>query len=289
MPRQININGLRALIKHNVIKSLAKEKLTKKQYIATLKKIEIFIDSASIVDLKQKGIVKNIINIALGSKTNNIIKGEGKRKRDQEEEEARRKLFENVNPEKIQQLTLPEASSTAPDALTEPDRTQPHPKERSWISKLIWKDLPHKESKENPKLTPYKSWIDTPYVGSELPSSTDRPRTQHYSRSVPEQDTQRHKMLAHRNTLSEVEKDVGRRRNRQEQEFMKEDEQIRRNAIENEGDILFKGNTRLLGYPTHAQNSASSSSSSSSSSANETAMSSIARRRQALLNKNRNK
>ena len=123
-----------------------------------------------------------------------------------------------------------------------------------------------------------------------MPSSTDRPRTQHYSRSVPEQDTQRHKMLAHRNTLSEVEKDVGRRRNRQEQEFMKEDEQIRRNAIENEGDILFKGNTRLLGYPTHAQNSASSSSSSSSSSsANETAMPSIARRRQALLRKYANK
>ena len=55
MPRQININGLRALIKHNVIKSLAKEKLTKKQYIAILKKIENFIDSASIVDLRQKG------------------------------------------------------------------------------------------------------------------------------------------------------------------------------------------------------------------------------------------
>ena len=54
MPRQININGLRALIKHNVIKSLAKEKLAKKQYIAILKKIENFIDSASIVDLRQK-------------------------------------------------------------------------------------------------------------------------------------------------------------------------------------------------------------------------------------------
>ena len=116
MPRQININGLRALIKHNVIKSLAKEKLSKKQYIATLKKIK-FIDSASIPELKQKGIVKNIINTALGNKSNHIIKGEGKRKRDQEEEEARRKLFENVNPEKIQQLTLPEASSTAPDAV----------------------------------------------------------------------------------------------------------------------------------------------------------------------------
>ena len=100
MPRQININGLRALIKHNVIKSLAKEKLSKKQYIATLKKIETFIDSASIPELKQKGIVKNIINTALGNKSNHIKKGEGKRKRDQEEEEARRKLFENVNPEK---------------------------------------------------------------------------------------------------------------------------------------------------------------------------------------------
>ena len=95
-------------------------------------------------------------------------------------------------------------------------------------------------------------------------------------------------MLAHRNTLGEVEKDVGRRRNRQEQEFMKQDEQIRKNAIENEGDILFKGNTRLLGYPTPAQNS-SSSSSSSSSSTNETAMSGIARRRQALLRKYANK
>ena len=81
-------------------KRLAKEKLTKKQYIATLKKIEKFIDSASIPELKQKGIVKNIINTALGNKSNHIIKGEGKRKRDQEEEEARRKLFENVNPEK---------------------------------------------------------------------------------------------------------------------------------------------------------------------------------------------
>ena len=78
MPRQININGLRALIKHNVIKSLAKEKLAKKQYIATLKKIETFIDSASIVDLKQKGIVKNIINTALGNKSNHITKGESK-------------------------------------------------------------------------------------------------------------------------------------------------------------------------------------------------------------------
>ena len=52
MPRQVNVKVLRALIKHNVIKSLAQEKLTKKQYIATLKKIENFIDSASIVGLK---------------------------------------------------------------------------------------------------------------------------------------------------------------------------------------------------------------------------------------------
>ena len=81
MPRQSNINGLRALIKHNVIKALAKENLSKKQYIATLKKIEKFIHSASIPELKQKGIVKNIINTALGNKSNHIIKGEGKRKR----------------------------------------------------------------------------------------------------------------------------------------------------------------------------------------------------------------
>ena len=83
MPQQINVNGIKALIKHNVIKALAKEKLSKKQYIATLKIIENFIDSASIVDLKQKGIVKNIVNTALGNKSNHIIKGEGKRKREQ--------------------------------------------------------------------------------------------------------------------------------------------------------------------------------------------------------------
>ena len=72
MPRQININGLRALIKHNVIKTLAKEKLTKKQYIANLKKIEKLIDSASIPEIKHKAIVKNIINTALGNKYNHI-------------------------------------------------------------------------------------------------------------------------------------------------------------------------------------------------------------------------
>ena len=84
MPRQININGLRALIKHNVIKSLAKEKLTKKQYIANLKKIEKNIDSASIPEFKHKGIDKNIINTSLGSKPNHILKGKGKRKREEE-------------------------------------------------------------------------------------------------------------------------------------------------------------------------------------------------------------
>ena len=41
-------------------------------------------------------------------------------------------------------------------------RTQIYPEERWWISKRIWKDPLHKESRENPKLTPYKLWFETP-------------------------------------------------------------------------------------------------------------------------------
>ena len=62
MPRKATLKGLQSITKHNIIKYLDKQKLTKKEYNEVIQLAEEYIKNASHEDVKQKGIVQKIIN-----------------------------------------------------------------------------------------------------------------------------------------------------------------------------------------------------------------------------------
>ena len=62
MPRKATLKGLQSITRHNIIKYLDKQKLTKKEYNKVIKLAEEYLSKASHDDLKQKGIVQKIIN-----------------------------------------------------------------------------------------------------------------------------------------------------------------------------------------------------------------------------------
>ena len=59
--RQVSLSGLKAITKHNIVKALEKLKLTKREYNDIIKIATDVIDTCTIDQLKQKGIVKHII------------------------------------------------------------------------------------------------------------------------------------------------------------------------------------------------------------------------------------
>lgn len=238
MTRKTNVNGMKAIIKHNVMKQLSKMQLSKKEYSKFLKLANNFIDSASIDDLKQKGITKFIIT-EISPKPTMI--GEGKRKRD--EDEGKRKLFQNVDPRNIQQLTVDKETSKSVEPLEEPTQTQPKPKPRSWLNRLFFRRPEEKISKPAPKFK--TSWFEPYVTGRPLPSSTELPRTQHHSRADAEISAERHRTNEHRNTLNEITKDISRRQQKQETMFMHENEERRRKALEHEALLSLEGKLKL--------------------------------------------
>ena len=62
MPRKATLKSLQSIVRHNIIKYLDKQKLTKKEYNKVIKLAEEYLSKASHDDLKQKGIVQKIIN-----------------------------------------------------------------------------------------------------------------------------------------------------------------------------------------------------------------------------------
>ena len=274
--RSTNINGLKAIIKYNVMKALAKQNLSKQDYGNIIRIVEEYILNAKLEDLKQKGIVKKIINLPLTK----IIKGEGKRKREEEnDDENKRKLFQSIDPSKIKQLTLPETSSTVADVLKEPNtKTQNMPKQRSLFNRLFLKRPQELEKNKEPHLRPHNSWFDPYITGRVLP--TARERRNHYTRDDADIDRQRHQILQHRILLNELPKDISRRRDKQELQIMSENEEIRRKAVEDESLLLLEAyhrNRHNKKMPIASSSSSSNTSSSSSSS--------IAKRREELIKK----
>ncbi len=59
--RQVSLSGLKAITKHNIVKALEKLKLTKREYNDIIKTAKDVINTCTIDQLKQKGIVKHII------------------------------------------------------------------------------------------------------------------------------------------------------------------------------------------------------------------------------------
>ena len=274
MVRKTNANGMKAIIKHNTTKQLSKMQLTKKDYDKLLKLAENYIDSASMDDLKQKGITKTIITEI--SQKPKII-GEGKRKRENDDEENKRKLFENVDPKNIHQLTIQETTSIPSEVLEEPKQTQPKPIHRSWFNRVFSKRPEEKQSRPEPKLRPYTSLFDPYITGRVLPSSSEIPRRQHYTRSEAEISAERHKTNEHRNTLNEITKDITRRQHKQETQFMHENEQTRRKALEGETRLFLEGKQKL--GPARITQKTSSTES------RQNPLSDIARRRQEMAQK----
>jgi hypothetical protein len=252
MPQKVSLKGLQAIIRYNVKKSLAKINLSKTEYNQLLKIADEFISNASIEDLTKKGIVGLIINKNT-DQTKRVQKGKGKRKRETDEDENRRKLFQNVDPTKIVQTTIPLTESTNADALQEPTETQSKPKQRSWFSRMLRTRPVERDAKKEPQMRPYTSWFDPYVTGRTLPSSKEAPRTNHYTTNETETDLQRHKVVAHRNVLNEMNKDIIKRRNKQESTLTADNEKIRRKAIADEESIAREGKYRLSRFHNNTE------------------------------------
>ena len=80
--RETNILCMKAIIKHNIFKQL--KRLTKYDK----QDINNFIDSLSLDELKQKGLTKQIVLQFKNGKPRNVLSGEGKRKRDDDDNQA---------------------------------------------------------------------------------------------------------------------------------------------------------------------------------------------------------
>ena len=61
MTRQVSLSALQAITKHNIMKTLEKLNLTKKEYNDILTMAMDIINASTIDEIKQKGIVKQII------------------------------------------------------------------------------------------------------------------------------------------------------------------------------------------------------------------------------------
>ena len=81
MPRKATLKGLQSITRHNIIKFLDKQKLTKKEYNEVIKLAEEYLNNASHEDLKQKGIVQKIINGGMKRPNEGDDNEEGKQKR----------------------------------------------------------------------------------------------------------------------------------------------------------------------------------------------------------------
>ena len=82
MPRTTNLQGLRALILHNVFKQL--KRITKDNKNAIIK----FVHSLPLEELKQKGIVKQIVSqFKDGKPRKNLIIGGMKRSHEDDNED----------------------------------------------------------------------------------------------------------------------------------------------------------------------------------------------------------
>ena len=76
MTRKIHINGMKAIIKHNLFKHVKRIIKNDKQ------EINSFMDSFSLEELKQKGITKQIIDQFKNGKPRKVLTGGMKRRRE---------------------------------------------------------------------------------------------------------------------------------------------------------------------------------------------------------------
>ena len=95
MVRTTNTNGLRAIIRHNVIKALDKLELSTKKYTEILHLAEEYINNASIDDLKRKGIVKMLT--ALDVQTGGMKRDRDEENEGNDEEKKKRMTKQPVN------------------------------------------------------------------------------------------------------------------------------------------------------------------------------------------------
>ena len=87
MQRKTNVNGMKAIIKHNVFKQLKRITKVDKQ------DINEFIDSLSFDELKQKGLTKQIVDQFKNGKPRKILTGGMKRERAEPSEQPIKRTF----------------------------------------------------------------------------------------------------------------------------------------------------------------------------------------------------
>ncbi len=240
MPHKVSFKGIQAITRYNIAKSLTKLQLTEKEYKQLLNLAESFIGKATIDELKKKGIANSIINSIREKpkQTKRIKKGKGKRKHDDDDETRKSKILQNVHPSRIVQKEFPETASIPAAKQIEPLNTQPKPKPRSWLNRLFSHRPAEREEKRTPRMRSYTSWLDPYVTGRHLPTAKEIPSTQHFTRNESEIDSQRHKTNEHRNLLTEGLKDISKRRWKNQEKLMDENEAIRRKALDNEEELF---------------------------------------------------